>query len=253
VKQQQSLNLQKKLPSLPQSSNELLNSCIQIKSTKISRTAAVPHQVCFCLNSQLLEQITRLQAHQTNFALSPTNLANLRHYALLNLSPAQQSPFTQSGLTFATEYSSEGYQGSVGLLRSVISLEGKISQQIQQELVTNPPLLHQISQAHYWLIAEILVQLPLKSKAWYYWLVFSCLAIAIILINIFIWYLIPLNYLPKLLVCLSIFLFLTLVAKNLITKQLKPWIIDQLRQGILAKSTMGRKLGLTFLSFLLKT
>lgn len=251
MKQQQSIKLPKNLPGLPQSSNDLLNSCIQIKSTKISRTNPVPYQICFRLNAQLLEQIPHIQAHQTKLALSPTNLANLRHYALLNLSPRQQSPFTQSGLTFATEYSLEDDQASVSLLKSVIDIEGKISQQIQQELLTNPPLLHQISRTHYWLIAEILLQLPLKSKAWYSWLVVSCLAIAIILMNISIWYLMPLNYLPKLIVCLSIFFLLTLVAKTLITKQLKPWIIDQLLQGILAKNTMGRKLGLTFLSFLL--
>jgi hypothetical protein len=236
---------------LGQTLNTVLNSCIQIKSTKINRTSAVPHQICFRLNKQLLEQIAHIQDHQTKLALSPTNLANLRHYALLNLSPGQQSPFTQSGLTFTTEYSFEEDQDSVSLIKSVIGLEGKISQQIQQDLAANPTLLHQISQAHCWLIAEILEQLPLKAKAWYSWIVVSCLAIAIILINISVWYLIPLNYLPKLLVCLSIFLLLSLVAKTLITKQLKPWIIDHLLQGILAKNIMGRKLGLNFLSFLL--
>lgn len=245
-----SLNLEQQTSKL-RTPNSFLNSCIQIKSTKISRTNPVPYQICFRLNSQLLAHIAHIQAHQTKLVLSPTNLANLRHYALLNLSPRQRSPFTQSGLTFATEYSFTDDQGSVCLLKSVISSEGKITQQIQQELVANPPLLHQISQAHYWLIAEILGQLPLESKAWYSWLVVSCLAIAIMLINISIWYLIPLNYLPKLIVCLSIFLLLTLVAKTLITKQLKPWIIYHLLQGIFAKNTMGRKLGLTFLSFLL--
>ncbi|MGL5834180.1 MAG: hypothetical protein ACRC1Z_13240, partial [Waterburya sp.] len=93
-----------------------MNSCIQIKSTKISRTTAVPHQICFRLNSQLLAHIAHLQVHQTKLVLSPTNLANLRHYALLNLSPRQQSPFTQSGLTFATKYLFEDDQGSVSLL-----------------------------------------------------------------------------------------------------------------------------------------
>lgn len=253
MRQQQAKNLQKNFKSFPLSSNDLLNSCIQIKSTKINRNATIPYQICFRLNSQLLAHIAHIQAHQTKLVLSPTNLANLRHYALLNLSPGQQSPFTQSGLTFATEYSFEDDQGSISLLKSVISLEGKIAQQLQQELVANPPLLHQISQAHHWLIAEILVQLPLKSKAWYFWLVVSCVAIAIMLINISIWYLIPLNYLPKLLICLSIFLLLALVAKTLIRKQLKPWITYHLLQGILAKSTNRRRLGLNLLSFLLKT
>jgi hypothetical protein len=235
----------------PNSELRTLNSCIQIKSRKISRTVTIPHQICFRLDAQLLRQISQLQAHQTKLALSATNLANLRHYALLNLSPQQQSPFTQSCLSFATEYSESANQESISLFRSVINLEGKISQQIAQELSYNPSLLRQISQAHYWLVAEILAQLPLTSKAWYSWLLASGLAIAMIVINILIWYLISWNYLPKLIICLSIFFLLTLVAKTLLTRQLKSWIIYHLLQGMLAKSTMRRRLGLNFLSFLL--
>jgi hypothetical protein len=238
---------------IPNSEFRTLNSCIQIKSTKISRTVTIPHQICFRLDAQMLEQISQLQVRQAKLALSATNLANLRHYALLNLSPQQQSPFTQSCLTFATEYSWEANQESISLFRSVINLEGKISQQITQELSQNPALLREISQAHYWLVAEILAQLPLTSKAWYSWLLASGLAIAMIIINILIWYLISGNYLPKLIICLSIFLLLTSVAKTLITRQLKSWIIYHLLQGILAKSIMRRKLGLNFLSFLLRT
>jgi hypothetical protein len=228
-----------------------LNSCIQIKSTKISRTLTIPYQICFRLDAQLLEQISQLQAHQVKLALSGTNLANLRHYALLNLSPQQQSPFTQSCLSFATEYSESVNQESIGLFRSVINLEGQISQQIAQELALNPSLLREISQAHYWLVAEILAQLPLTSKAWYSWLLASGFAIATMIINILIWYLISGNYLPKLIISLSIFFLLTSVARTLLTRQLKSWIIYHLLQGIFAKSIMRRKLGLNFLSFLL--
>jgi hypothetical protein len=237
----------------PNSELRTLNSCIQIKSTKISHTVTIPHQICFRLDAQLLEQISQLQVQQAKLALSATNLANLRHYALLNLSPQQQSPFTQSCLSFATEYSWEKNQASASLFRSVINLEGKISQQIKQELSHNPSLLREISQAHYWLVAEILAQLPLTSKAWYSWLLASGFAIAMIIINLLIWYLPSLNYLLKLIICLSIFFLLTSVAKTLITQQLKSWIIYHLLQGILAKSTMRRKLGLNFLSFLLRT
>jgi hypothetical protein len=242
-----------KKKSLPETLNSVLNSCIQIKSTKISRTVTIPHQICFRLDAQILEQISQLQVYQAKLALSETNLANLRHYALLNLSSQQHSPFTQSCLSFATEYAESANQDSISLFRSVINLEGKISQQIAQELAHNPPLLREISQAHYWLVAEILSQLPLTSKAWYSWLLASGLAIATMMINILIWYLISMNYLPKLIICLSIFLLFTSVAKTLITRQLKSWIIYHLLQGILAKSTLRRKLGLNFLSFLLRT
>jgi hypothetical protein len=240
-----------KKKSLPETLNSVLNSCIQIKSKKISRTVTIPHQICFHLDAQLLEQISQLQAHQGNLALSGTTLANLRHYALFNLAPQEVSPFTQSCLSFATEYSWSANQESIGLFRSVINLEGKISQQIAQELTHNPSLLREISQAHYWLVAEILSQLPLTSKAWYSWLLASGFAIATMMINILIWYLISWNYLPKLIICLSIFLLLTSVAKTLITRQLKSWIIYHLLQGILAKSMMRRRLGLNLLSFLL--
>jgi hypothetical protein len=237
--------------NLATSLNEVINSSIQIKLTRISRKVTIPHQVCFCLDAQLLEQITQNQAHQLKLVLSPTNLANLRHYALLNLPWLQRSTLTQSCLTFSTEYLFDNDQVSTILFRSVIDLEGKISQQIRQELIQNPALLNQISQAHYWLVAEILGQLPFKSKAWYYWLLAGLMAIAIIIINILIWYLMPLNYLAKLLICLGIFLFGKSVLSTLITQQLKSWIIYHLLDGILAKSVVQRQIGLKVLSFLL--
>lgn len=166
--------------------NEILNSCIQIKLTRISRQASIPTQVCFCLDAKLLEQIAQNQANQTRLVLSATNLANLRHYALLNLPCSPYSTLAQSCLTFSTVYLVDNEQVSSVLFRSVIDPEGKISQQIKQELIHNPPLLKQISQAHYWLVGEILAQLPFKSKAWYYWLLSGLMAIALITIKILI-------------------------------------------------------------------
>jgi hypothetical protein len=237
--------------NLAASLNDVLNSCIQIKLTRISRQVTIPDQVCFCLDAKLLEQIAQNQANQLTLVLSATNLVNLRNYALLNLPWLQRSTLTQSCLTFSTEYLFDNDQVSTILFRSVIDLEGRISQQIKQELTDNPALLNQISQAHYWLIGEILAQLPFKSKAWYYWLLSSLMAIAIIIINILIWYLIPLNYLAKLLICLGIFLFGKSVLSILITQQLKSWIIYHLLDGILSKSVVQRQIGLKVLSFLL--
>lgn len=237
--------------NLPASLNEVVNSCIQIKLTRISRQVTIPSQVCFCLDAKLLEQIAQNHANQTKLVLSAANLANLRHYALLNLSCSPRSTLAQSCLTFSTEYLFDNEQVSNVLFRSVIDLEGKISQQIKQELIYNSALLNQISQAHYWLIGEILAQLPFKSKAWYYWLLSGLMAIALITINILIWYLIPINYLAKLLICLGIFLFGKSVLSILITQQLKSWIIYHLLDGLLSKSVVKRQIGLKVISFLL--
>lgn len=236
--------------NLPASSNDLLNSCIELKFIRISPKVTIPHQVCFRLDGKLLEQIAHNQAHQVKLAVSATNLANLRHYTLLNLPWSQPSTCAQSGLTFSTEYSLDNQQPSI-LFRSIISLEGKISQQIKQELAQNPSLLKQISQAHYWLIAEILAQLPFKSKAGYSWLLVGFSAIAMVVINILIWYLIPLNYLTKLSICLGIFLLLKLLLTRLIKHPLQYWIIYRLLDGLSATSVFKRRIGLKVLSFLL--
>jgi hypothetical protein len=235
--------------NFPTSLNEVINSCIQIKLTRISRRATVPHQVCFCLDAKLLKQIAQNQAN-TKLVLSATNLANLRYYALLNLPCSPHAILAPSCLTFSTEYLFDNEQVSTTLFRSVIDLEGKISQQIKQELIDNPALLNQISQAHYWLIGEILAQLPFKSKAWHYWLLSALIAIALIATNILLWYLMPFNYLAKLLICLGIFLFGKSVSSILITQQLRSWIIYHLLDGILSKSVVKRQIGFQVLSFL---
>lgn len=239
--------------NFPESVNDVLNSCIQIESARISRHVTIPSQICFCLNAELLEQVGQIKANQSNqhgLCLSASNLADLRYYALSNLPLKQGLSQGQSALTFSTEYFFDSAQVATTLFRSVIDLEGKISQEIKQELIQNPSLLAKISEAHYWLLSEILAQLPLKSRAWYSWLIFGCLAIASILISSLVWYILPLNHLLKLVICLSIFFLLKSTAKILVTKYLKSWIIYHLLDGLLAKGTIKRRLGLNILSFL---
>jgi hypothetical protein len=252
--------------NLSTKSNDVLNSCIRLKLTRINRQITIPQQVCFCLDAKLLEQIAQNQSNQVKLALSATNLANLRCYALLNLFWKQHPTLTQSCLTFSTEYLLDRHNPDfTPLFQSKIDLEGKISQQIKQELVQNPSLLNQISQAHYWLIAEILAQLPFKPKipkTWYFWSSVSFLAIAkrrpsliaTILINlliILIWYLMPLNYPAKLLCLLIILLLLKLVLSRSITRQIKFWTIDRLLDGLLTTNVVKRQISLKIMSFLL--
>ena len=136
-----------------------LNSCIQIESTKINRRVSIPHRVSFCLDTQLLEQIEQIRAGNSKLKLSADNLANLRYYALLNLPSLicrRYRAIGNTSLTFTTQYLAAENQPAVTLFSSEIDLSGKISQQVQKSLYQDSLLLAKISQAHYWLVLEIL-------------------------------------------------------------------------------------------------
>ena len=238
--------------------NKQLNLCIRIESTKINRRASIPYQVSFCLDTQLLAQIEQIRASNSRLKLSASNLANLRHYALLNL-PSElvchrrnrQESIGNSALTFATQYLAAENHSAVTLFRSEIDIAGKISQQVQQTLCQDSLLLTQISQSHYWLVLEILAQLPLRSKTWYSWLLLGCFAIVVAIACSLIWYLTPLTYLFKIATCLCLIFCSKLVFKTLIIQQLKSWTIYHLLDGFFAKNTYKKQLGLKLLSFLI--
>lgn len=233
-----------------------LNSCIQIDSAKINRRVSIPYQINFCLNAQLLEEIRQIRANNFRLELSARNIVNLRHYALVNLpldsicDRRQLESIGYSSLTFTTQYSASENQPAVTLFRSEIDLAGKISQQVRKNLYQDSLLLTQISQAHYWLVLEILAQLPLKSTAWYSWPVAACFYIAVAIACAFIWYISPFASIFKVAICLAIVLVSKLVFKTLITKQLKSWVVHHLLKGIFARGFYRQQLGLKLLSFL---
>lgn len=241
--------------------NKRLNSCIQIESTKINRHVAISQGVSFYLDEPLLQEIEQIRASNGQFQLSDRNLANLRHYALQNLpleslcpSHASKSPssiYSSLALTFATRYRDSPDRPPITLVRSAIEPDGKISQQIQQQLVEDTQLLQPISQAHYWLVLEILAQLPLPSHKWHsLWIMggfYLCLAIALGLI----WHLTPLGYSWRILLCTSILISSGSIFKFLVFKQLKQQIIHQLLNGFLARGIFRKQIGMKLLSGLI--
>ncbi|MGB5633415.1 MAG: hypothetical protein WBM44_10615 [Waterburya sp.] len=242
--------------------NSAINSCIQVEEARISHRVIRSHQVHFRLNSELIRQIERVKENNHKLVLSSTNLANLRYYALLNApleqmgliypwSSAKLSFFQRSTFTFATDYLFPNSQQPLTVFRSVIDLEGKISQQIHQDLWQNPQLLPRISQAHYWLILEILSQLPLKHKNQYLWLVLAYSSITVSMISLVIYYYFNLSYLLNLAICISIILILNISLKKIIIKQLKSLIIYHLMDGFLGKSIKVRRIGLQILNFII--
>ena len=234
--------------------NRLLNSCIEVESVKIDKRVTIPKQICFHLNAKTIEKIEQVRANKQKLSLSRTNLATLRCYALFNLplegtrTKGWQSYLSQSSLIFSTQYVEDESNYDI-LLRSTIDLQGKISQQIKQELVQNPLLLKRVSESHYWLTTEILTQLPLKSEAWRSKFIYGCLTIAIFAVCGLTWCLLPQSPVIKLIICL--FLVGVELIAIAVSKRLKSWTIHQLVARVFSQGTIRRKLGLKILNFLI--
>lgn len=241
--------------------NSVLNSCIQIEETRISRNANVPQRIYFRLDSHLLGQIEQIKQNNHRLTLSPANLANLRYYLLLNSLELTDSmhhrgshswlTFGRSPLIFSTNYLFGDRQQPLTLFRSIIDFDGKISQQIQQELSQNPQLLDRIAQVHYWLILSIFAQLPLKTTNKGSWLSLCCYWLATIIICLTVRYFWATNYLLWLAIGFSVFWLFNISWRKIVIKQLKTLIIYQMIAGFLATSVRKRQIGFKMLCFVI--
>lgn len=241
-----------KTPAL--SINKLLNSCIQVEEARISRRSTIPCQVNFKLNSDILYRLEQIRLNKQQFILSPINLTNLRYYVLLNYSLKDTlSPIYsfQSDLTFSTSYLYPDKEEFVTLVRSEINLSGKISQQIKQDWEQETQFYNRILDAHYWLIAQIIAQLPLKSNYHKSWLFYSFWLSIEIIIVLIICYFLPFNFLSTILLNLSIIIILNLCLKYIIKKYIKLWLLDNLNHGWLSNNYRKRKIGFKLLSLMI--
>ena len=193
-------------------------------------------QVHFYLNAEILAKIERHKAKQNKLTLSDANLADLQYYALLNsplgstyLNHTKQkylsSSLSGSQLTFSTNYSYSTNQQPETLFRSVINFQGVITQQIKQDLWQNQQLFDRIYQIHYWLITEILAQLPLKNKNQKPWLIQGITVLIAILIAAVLWHFLLLNMFSTGLIFICSFLIFNVIFEKLIINSLKKLII----------------------------
>ncbi|MEM7757758.1 MAG: hypothetical protein AAF298_06505 [Cyanobacteria bacterium P01_A01_bin.40] len=231
---------------------------MQIEEVRISRRATIPDRIHFYLNSELLLHIAQARDNHQQLALPPKILNSLRYYALLNfplekiglINPRQvrtQNYCSKSQLTFDTDYLDLDSGRSQTVLRSSINLEGKILQQIHQDLCHNPQLLEQISEVHNWLILEIMAQLPFKSKNVYSWLAFTCLLSLVYLPILLTNYFFSLSLFVNLIIFISIIVICNYWLKNVIIKQLKSWIIYHLSASLWLKNIRSRQIILQIL------
>lgn len=133
-----------------------LEGYITMERERISPSRILFHGIRFNLDKDLLLQIQYAKDTNRRLEISPAFLADLRYYSLID----GENHF-QSGLTFCTYYGKGKSQEA--LIRSVISLDGDIMQQIKRDCLENPHFYRQIAAAHYWLIEQLLTQLRIGS------------------------------------------------------------------------------------------
>lgn len=227
--------------------NNLINSCINIESKRISRRHNIPENISFNLDRDVLSQIKSLKKSKQKIFLSGDNLAELRYYFLLN-----SSPRSGLGITFQSYYYRQ--EEKIVIIKSIINLSGKADQYIRSDALGS----QEIISSHYWLIEQILTQIPLKfkkekSKSFKILLKSIILllssviaALVIYLINLFISVAFWANALLLLILAVIIFRQLSLLIK----KYLYSWVLEQLLFGVLASSLIKKKIGLNLLEIL---
>ena len=229
----------------------LANSCIYIDEKRISRRHSIPHGIRFELNPKNIKVLNSARKNKKAIALSGDLLTNLRYYALLSSQASDRylkNYPLPSRLVFTTNYLRE--KDSIAVVRSTIDIEGKITQQIQDDFWQNNELCDEILNTHNWLSLQVLSQLSLKTKnylgfsSWIVSLIATCTTVSII------FYFFSVNYLTKILLVVFSSIVLKKIAEYLLKKKLKSWILDRLLFGFLGANLKNRRLAFQILSIL---
>ncbi len=233
--------------------NNILNSCIRIDRANINHKLSIPRQIVFRFNPEILSQIEQAKENNYKFTLSPRNLADLRYYVLLNYFLTEQLNFNdrlhrsklvsieRSPLIFTSSYLFSPNQ-SKNVVRSIITSEGQISQQIQQDLWQSPQLLPKVIDAHHWLILQILSQLPLKVNNSLAGLLKSLWLITLFLFSICLWIYLPIYILFKILIIGFVICLSTKYFPKAVKKKLKIWILHGLVNGLWSNGTKNHQI-----------
>ncbi len=216
---------------------------IQFDIERISRSRVIVHGVRFNLDKDILQRIQDAQQTSCNLYLSQKSLADLRYYALI-----EQENCLQPGLTFCTYYLRRDSQ--VALMRSVILTNGEIFHQIKSDCLERPAFCHKIASAHYWLIAQLLGQLRLRTFLklnqlawWLSWLIVVLMIIPFVplLIQTSVWMLLAL---------VLILWLLQRVLQSLLRWLLPRWVMRQLLPGLLSRKPLEKKIAKGILAWL---
>jgi len=142
-----------------------LDAYIRIEEWKDKQGQGQSRFILFNLDQQLLDGILQAKAEKLRLEISEGLLTELRSYALVD-----GESRLQSGLTFCTAYRFELGRKRVPsaaeeiILRSVISLDGEIINQIRRDSLQDGTWCLAIATAHHWLISQLLYQLRIQAR-----------------------------------------------------------------------------------------
>jgi hypothetical protein len=215
------------------------SSSIYLDRESVDRRKAIPRSVSFELDSDSLEAMATASQSERAINLSTETLIDFRYYVSI------ESQNSTPALTFLTHYWQNGEK--ITVIRSVIAFNGKISQQIRRDCLENRQLLFKLIRVHYWLILQMIAQLPFSASKFIKWLPQLILLILNAIAVILIITCLPATWLVKLLLIAIIIISSHLSGKSLLKLYLKPWILHQLRDGCFANHLRSRQLGLELL------
>ncbi len=221
----------------------ILDSWLQIDEQRVSRRYNAPYQVRFELDRHHLTELQQLKTNNLPLAISANKLTNLRYYVWLTYQNLEESP-----LIFLTNYVQN--KQNISVVKSIVSLEGKIYQQIPHYACYNSLFIDKILPIHQWLINQLIEQLSWTTKN--YSLLISVIFSLIITAGfiLIIEMLLSLPILITLLVIVGFWLGLTYCIHYLLTHQVKAWVGQQLRLGLFSSQVKRRKIGLRLISIL---
>lgn len=115
------------------------------------------HGLSFHLDAVSLRQIQLARSRDQQLFMPAHFVADLRHYVLFS-----NSGSLQTDLTFSTFYRFGDYERSV--MQTVIALDGDIIHKITAECLQDEHFARDLTQAHYWLIGQLLTRLKLTFR-----------------------------------------------------------------------------------------
>jgi hypothetical protein len=221
---------------------DLIDSFIRVQKKQIALGILIPTEINFYLTDRDLAKVIWQINHSTKLNFSPELLADLRYYSLL-----QNQITADFSLVFTTYYLEQPQK--IAVIKSIISLQGKVSQQICRCFLDRPLLLNDLVVSHYWLITQVCDRLSLKYNNKSFLLAWSSSLIIALIIAPFFFYLLSLNWAIELIIVLAIFCLFYFPINLIIQKYLPTFILQQLLFGFFSKNVARKRLGLMLLRY----
>ena len=222
--------------------SDIIDSLISFEQEQITSEITAIGKISFNLTSQDVEQIIRYKKDCQKIPVSKKLLGELRYSVLLQNYSNWQFP-----LSFTTYYVRK--QQKVAVIKSVIDIQGRITQCFCRGFLDRPHLFNDIITAHYWLIEQICDRLSLKYNRRVS-LFTAILSLTIVLVIApFLLYFVSLNWIIKLLLIIVTFLVCKIILDTY-RKHLASFILQQLIFGFFSKNSSRKNLGFKLLSYL---